>query len=366
MDATQQRWLYGLSYAESETPGVIEAWDYRLGVINPLETQFGYDVMSWTGTPLQPELSPWRREVESEFPVDLNPRARAWITDLRARFSDDRQLVVAILNHFRSEPFFYTLEPPGISERDFVDRFLFDTRAGFCEHYAYSLVALARMAGIPARIVAGYQGGEVNPLNNTVVVRQFDAHAWAEVWFQGEGWVRVDPTAAVAPERVQLGLEAALASEEGFLADSPISAYRWRGISAINWLRLRYDAMAFRWQSFVVGFDSASQIDLLRDWFGEIRVSWFVAVLLGSWALVLIPLTLWLNRQRTANPYLPEEERFLAVSARLKSLGLERGFGESPLLLLAETRARLPADHPLRRDLEAAVAALYSAAGTPP
>ena len=272
----------------------------------------------------------------------------------------------AILNHFRSEPFFYTLEPPGISERDFVDRFLFDTRAGFCEHYAYSLVALARMAGIPARIVAGYQGGEVNPLNNTVVVRQFDAHAWAEVWFQGEGWVRVDPTAAVAPERVQLGLEAALASEEGFLADSPISAYRLRGISAINWLRLRYDALAFRWQSFVVGFDSARQFDLLRDWFGEIRVSWFVAVLLGSWALVLIPLTLWLNRQRTANPYLPEEERFLAVSARLKSLGLERGFGESPLLLLAATRARLPADHPLRRDLEAAVAALYSAAGTPP
>ena len=366
MDATQQRWLYGLSYAESETPGVIEAWDYRLGVINPLETQFGYDVMSWTGTPLQPELSQWRRRVESEFPVDLNPRARAWITDLRARFSDDRQLVVAILTHFRSEPFFYTLEPPGIVERDFVDRFLFDTRAGFCEHYAYSLVALARMAGIPARIVAGYQGGEVNPLNNTVVVRQFDAHAWAEVWFQGAGWVRVDPTAAVAPERVQLGLEAALASEEGFLADSPISAYRWRGISAINWLRLRYDAMAFRWQSFVVGFDSASQIDLLRDWFGEIRVSWFVPVLLGSWALVLIPLTLWLNRQRTANPYLPEEERFLAVSARLKSLGLERGFGESPLLLLAATRARLAADHPLRRDLEAAVAALYSAAGKPP
>ena len=88
-----------------------------------------------------------------------------------------------------------------------------------------------------------------------------------------------------------------------------------------------------------------------------------MAVLLGSWALVLIPLALWMNRQRTANPYLPEEERFLAVSARLKSLGLERGFGESPLMLLSETRARLAADHPVRRDLEAAVAALYSAAG---
>ena len=88
----------------------------------------------------------------------------------------------SVLAWYRSQPFSYTLEPPSISGSDFVDQFLFDTQSGFCEHYAYSFVALMRLAGIPARIVGGYMGGELNPLNNTIVVRELDAHAWTEVW----------------------------------------------------------------------------------------------------------------------------------------------------------------------------------------
>ena len=359
MGATQQRWLYALPYAESSTAGVLEAWDYRLGVINPIEFQIGYDVESWPEAQLQPRLTDWRREAETAFPAALNPQTEQWVRDLRARLPDDQAFVQALLQFFREEPFYYTLQPPPIPGDDFVDRFIFGTRRGFCEHYAYAFVAMTRMAGLPSRIVAGYQGGEINELNNTVIVRQFDAHAWAEVWFPGEGWVRVDPTAAVSPARVELGLEAALSSEGTFLADAPLSIYRLRGVRLINWLRLNYDAVAFRWQSFIVGFDSERQLGLLRDWFGEIRVGWFVAVLLGSWALVLLPLMLWLHRASRQINVLPEEAAFLAVCAKLDQRGLGRVFGESPLQTLGRARRRLPPGDPLLTRLEDAIAGLY-------
>lgn len=364
LEPTQQRWLYGIAYANSSTVGVYEANDFRLGVTSPIEFQFGYDVTSWPDVALQPNLSDWRRGLETAFPKGLNPLTKAWIKNLRNQYSDDRNFVVALLNYFREQPFYYTLEPPEIQSRDFVDKFIFESRRGFCEHYAYSFVAMLRMAGIPARIVAGYQGGEVNPLNNTLVVRQFDAHAWAEVWFAGEGWVRVDPTAAVAPNRIELGIEAALDGQPGFLSDSPISAYRFRGINALNWIRLRYDALTFSWQSFVVGFDSTRQIGLLKDWFGEIRVSWFIVLLLGSWGLVLLPLMLWLQRVRRIQQLLPAERRFNAICVRLEKRGLERPFGEPPLRTLRRAREHFPEGDPLCVALEATIEELYQMASS--
>jgi hypothetical protein len=154
-------------------------------------------------------------------------------------------------------------------------------------------------------------------------------------------------------------MEAALDGQPGFLSDSVLSAYRFRGVKVLNWMRLRYDALAFGWQSFVIGFDSARQIDLLKDWFGEIRVSWFVAILLGSWAGVLLPLMLWLNRGRRVQPLLPEEQRFIALCSRLEQRGLIRGFGEPPLQTLSRARRHLPEGDPLVLALEAAVADLY-------
>ena len=156
-----------------------------------------------------------------------------------------------------------------------MDAFLFDTRRGFCEHYASAFVVMMRAAGVPARVVAGYQGGEINPVNRTVIVHQFDAHAWAEVWLPGEGWTRVDPTGAVAPERIEMGLEDAIAGEGTFLPDSPLSPLRYRSIRWLNRLRLQYDALTYRWQSWVVGFDGKVQFDLLRDVFGEVSAGRF-------------------------------------------------------------------------------------------
>ena len=359
MEPTLQRWLYALPYAESETTGVLEAWDYRLMVLNPIESQFGYRVNSWSNAVIEPVLSAWRQQFELALPEGLNPRTRLFMRELVKTQSSPESIIAEVLRFFRTQPFYYTLTPSVIDEPDFVDRFVFESRRGFCEHYAYAFVVMMRMAGIPARIVGGYQGGETNPLNNTVVVRQFDAHAWAEVWLSGRGWTRVDPTAAVSPARVELGLEAALSEEEGFLADSPLSAYRFRGIGALNWLRLRYDALAWQWQSFIVGFNSAEQLDLLKNWFGEIKVSWFVAVLLGSWVLVLAPLTWFMARQRRPAGLLASERDFVRLRRRLQQRGLTLDSASTPNQWLEQARVVLPSTDPLLQALERSVNDLY-------
>ena len=128
---------------------------------------------------------------------------------MRERAGSDAAFIAAVLAKFRDEEYFYTLEPPRL-QLDSVDDFLFNTRRGFCEHFASAFTMLARAAGIPARVVTGYQGGEYNPMGGYLLIRQSDAHAWSEVWLEGRGWVRVDPTAAVAPERVERGLDAAM------------------------------------------------------------------------------------------------------------------------------------------------------------
>ena len=346
IEPTMQHWLYAMPYAQSPTAGVFEAWDFRLAVRKPLESTFAYDVVTWPESSLQPELSPWRREAELALPSNLNPLTREWVERQVNAVGNGPELIARVLSYFREQPFYYTLQPPKIDDDDFVDEFIFQSLRGFCEHYAYSFVVMMRMAGIPARIIGGYQGGELNTLNNTLIVRQFDAHAWVEVWLKDRGWVRVDPTAAVAPERVEQGLEEALRGQEGFLADSLLSAYRFRSVTMVNWLRLRYDAAAWQWQSFIVGFNSDEQIDLLESWFGEIKVSWFVAVLLGSWVVVLAPLIWWMNRSRSSSERLPVEQQFAELCRALARRGIERAVGESAISLLVRAESELPTGDP--------------------
>ena len=158
---------------------------------------------------------------------------------------------------FRTQPFVYTLEPPRLADNA-VDEFLFSTRKGFCEHYASAFTIVMRAAGIPARIVTGYQGGEFNPYGGYLIVRQSDAHAWSEVWIEGSGWRRVDPTAAVAPERIQGGLIRAVS------ADEPVPG-RLRDASEL-WMsvELGWDAINDFWNQRVIRFDAQSQFDLLE------------------------------------------------------------------------------------------------------
>ena len=330
MQPTQQRWLYGLRYARSPDAGIMHSADFRIFKPIVIEDDYLYQVRSWPQAELETELSPWRRRIELELPGESNPRARQLAREIAAESTGPADTVRRVLNMFTNEPFVYTLQPPLLPQSDGMDAFLFDTRRGFCEHYASAFVIMMRAAGIPARVVAGYQGGEVNPVNGTVIVHQFDAHAWTEVWLEGEGWVRVDPTAAVSPERVEMGLEDALAEEGTFLADSPLSPLRYRNINLINTLRLRYDALTYSWQAWIVGFDADKQYDLLREFFGEFSARKFAAVLLGSWALVLIPVAVVLLYRRKTHALSKLDKLYLGFCQRLEGMGVMREPGEAP------------------------------------
>lgn len=342
MAPTQQNWLYALRYAQTQKPGVMALNDYRLYSPAIIENEYQYDVQSWPDTPIEQELSPWRRNVEIALPGADNPRTRALAQRLYATAGTPGGLVDAVLDYFRSESFFYTLQPPLLNDSDSMDEFVFDSRRGFCEHYAYAFAVMMRSVGIPTRIVAGYLGGEVNPVNGTVIVHQFDAHAWNEVWIEGEGWVRVDPTAAVSPDRILYGLERAVAAEGSFLSDSPLSPLRYRGIGWINSMRLRYDALTYRWQSWVTGFDGQSQLEFLRDVFGEVSVSRSLAVFLGSGAFTLGLVSLILFRGARAAPRHLFEAELLRYQQALWRRGLKPIGGETPRQLTARAMARWP------------------------
>ncbi len=330
IEPTQQNWLYGLHYARSTTPGVMHTSDYRLFSPVPLEVEFMYTVNTWTDVEVDAVLSDWRRKTETKLPPVDNPETRQMALDLRATANSDEDYVALVLDTFNREGFVYTLRPGTSSGRHPIDEFMFQSRRGFCEHYASAFVFMMRAAGVPARVVAGYQGGEINPVNKTVIVHQFDAHAWAEVWIEEKGWVQVDPTAAVSPLRIEDGLEAAMESEGSFLDAAPLSPLRYRSIPLLNLMRLRYDALTYRWQTWVVGFDSQQQLNLLHSFFGEISGRVFATVLLGSWALVLTPVAISLLRKRDTYPGSPLDKHYRVFCERLARLGLIRKPGETP------------------------------------
>jgi transglutaminase-like putative cysteine protease len=331
MEPTQQNWLYALRYGRTRDRGILSTNDFRLVSPTEIQDQRRYRVRSYLNVALEPELSNWRRGVDTALAPYDNPRTRQLAQQMyRQSGQDAEQFVAAILAMFRQQEFFYTLKPPLLGDNA-MDEFLFQSRRGFCEHYAAALAVLVRAAGVPARVVAGYQGGEINPVNGTVVVHQFDAHAWNEVWFKGKGWVRVDPTAAIAPDRIDYGLERALQLEGSFLEGSPLSPLRYRNIAWLNNIRLQLDAINYSWQAFILTYDSDRQYQFLNRFLGEISVSRVVLVVMGVWALVLIPVAVSLLRGRGGQPIDQATRSYNAFCKKLRRVELQRARAEAPL-----------------------------------
>jgi transglutaminase-like putative cysteine protease len=329
LEPTYQNWLYALGVPEPLSAHAVLTADFRLRARDIVTEKISYRARSYPHARIDVKLNRLKREYETELPKKNNPRARAWAHELRERFSDDRALINFLLDNFSRQQFFYTLQPPQLGENS-VDEFLFDTRRGFCEHYASSFVFLLRAAGIPARVVAGYQGGEINPVTGTVLVHQFDAHAWAEAWLEGEGWVRFDPTAAVAPQRVENGLERAVSADE-FLAQQPLSIERFRAVSWMNAVRWRIDAMNYAWTRWVVNYRDDTQLTVLNLLIGEINPARMTLLLVGGGSCVIFIVACTLFGRRLFGARLPPEQRYYAqFCARLAQHGYPRAAAMAP------------------------------------
>ncbi len=259
VEPSSERWLLALDMPTASPPDARLSTDYVLLANAPLRSRLRYEGRSAL------DFRAGENETEAtlrrglQLPDSLNPRARALAATLRAAASDDRDIVQAVLSRFRNEPFFYTTSPPPLASDDTVDQFLFESRRGFCEHYASSFTFLMRAAGVPARVVTGYQGGVLNPVGNYLVVRQAEAHAWVEVWLPGEGWVRVDPTAAVSPSRVESGIAASI-------VDSDPLPFLVRGsVPLLSRAGFTLDAITNAWNQRVLAYNVQRQQQLLRD-----------------------------------------------------------------------------------------------------
>ena len=266
---------------------------------------------------------------------------------------------------FHDQQFIYTLEPPSLG-RDAVDEFLFATRAGFCEHYAGAFVVLMRAAGIPARVVTGYQGGATNPVDGFMTVRQSDAHAWAEVWIARRGWVRIDPTAAVAPNRIEQNLNRVIPRR----VFGGLLALAIGEDSVLAKLRVNWDALSNAWNQWVLNYNPEKQRNLIRS-LGFDDVDWRTLTglmfALGSGVMALIALPLVINRQKID----PALALYTALSRHMARHGLARAPHEGPRDYAARLTAPsspLPSDKKINvaRFLQLYEVARYGRAGAAP
>ncbi len=334
------RWVFAIDLPTAAPPNTVLTNDYQLLSTRSVRNRLRYDVSSQLdyryGLDEQPTLL--RRALQ--VPRGYNPKSLELARQIRQLSSSDADVVKNALDVFRSQPFFYTLVPPELG-RDAVDEFLFLTRRGFCEHYASSFVFLMRAAGIPARVVVGYQGGEMNPLGDYMIVRQSEAHAWAEVWLSDQGWVRVDPTAAVSPARIQAGIAGAVPAGEPL----PISVRgNWQ---VLNRIRFTWDAMANFWNQWVLGYTPDRQTKLFTD-VGLRAPTWqTLAVLLMSVAGVVVgAVALLVLRQLLLARPDPVVRMWAAFCRKLAKRGTRKSPGEGPRDFARRAAAEQPALEP--------------------
>jgi len=341
LEPHNRNWLFTLEMPGRIPPNARETSDYLVLSLPPVRSRIRYEARSYLDYRATAGADARDLALELRLPRDSNPRARALAGEWRQSLGNDTAIVGKGIEFFRASRFEYTLLPPLLGMNS-VDEFLFDTKQGFCEHFAASFVFLMRAAGIPARVVTGYQGGDTNPVDDYMVVRQADAHAWAEVWLPQNGWTRVDPTAAAFPIRVESGVAAAARGA----AALPLLLR-----TNIDWLkamRNNWEALANKWNQWVLGYNPDRQREIL-SWLGVQQPSWQTMAMMLFWSVagVLLLIALWLLRGiRHVDPV---QGAWLRFCQKLARAGLARDGAEGPLDYAGRLARQLPGRAPAVR-----------------
>lgn len=329
MEPTQQRWLFPLDVPTTAPERFLRNVDLTLTGFRPIGSVQRFSLSSALDFRLV-GLSPVQRQNALSLPYGYNPRAQALGAQWREQYGDNAERIAAAAMKLFRDEFSYTLTPPPLG-RNGMDDFIFETKAGYCEYFASAFAVLLRSAGVPTRVVVGYQGGFWNPTGEYLLVRQSDAHAWNEVWLGERGWVRMDPTAAVRPERVSLGSRAAGGGESS-----------WYRSEWLMTLRDRWDLVNQLWNEVVVQFDTLRQQGLLRQ-FGVAKADWnqlALAFAIGTTLLLAFALLWALRAGRDRRDLL--DRAYAALCRRLQRAGVERAAHEGPVAYLQRLRAALP------------------------
>lgn len=324
MEPTRQHWVFVLDVPyEVSLDGASMARQQQIFRMQPIDQRVSFNAVSHIDYRINNQLQEWSRRHYTMLPERSNPRATALAVAMREEAGSDEVFINRILRKFNTEEFFYTLQPPPLGSNP-VDRFLFETRQGFCEHYASAFAMLMRAAGIPARIVLGYQGGEINPLGEYMIVRQADAHAWTEVWLPGRGWYRVDPTAAVAPERIEAGRSGAMF--DGIGANWGLQAPS----QMLYQLQMTWDALNAGWNEWILGYGPENQNRFMES-MGMDDPDWrkmMLTLIVVTVAIVVVISFLLMLR------YLPppRDQAALLFDKFVTTAGLPPHRGETPLV----------------------------------
>ncbi|MDZ4812305.1 MAG: DUF3488 and transglutaminase-like domain-containing protein [Pseudomonadota bacterium] len=332
LEATEMNWYFPLDLPLRPAPDSQLMVDGQMVTSKPIIAPKRLNLESATEFAFEETPIRGHRWAALRLPPGSNPRAIALAQQWRAEGKSDSEIIEAALKMFNAN-FTYTLEPPPLAPERSVDDFLFETRMGYCEHFSSSFAFLMRAAGIPARVVTGYQGGYWNRSGSYLVVRNSDAHAWTEVWLQGRGWVRTDPTSAVAPERIIRGSN----------ADALPAAMRWYHNNwAASWLD-RVDHVTRWWRRRIVDFDALRQEKLLVP-FGVVQTQWqHLVMALAAAGGIALAIGVWWSMRgmqlRARDPLLKAWKQF---ANRLARAGVIRAVDEGPISFSQRAARQLP------------------------